>query len=277
MEYGAITSHIDVAQIVLYAFWIFFAGLLFYLRKEDRREGYPLLSEVSGRPENHGIFMPEPKTFRLADGRTVQAPNPSRADTREPAAAFIVPWPGGPLWPTGEPMGSGVGPGSYAVRSDVPDVTFEGHTRLAPMRIASGYTISDRDPDPRGMEVIGADGEKAGTVADIWVDRSECLIRYLEVELSGAGAGANGVTTAAGTAATGATGVGRRVLLPLNFARVDRRRRRVDVDAILASHFAGVPSLRSPDKVTLLEEDRIVGYYGGGTLFAKPSRAEAWI
>ncbi len=33
---GAITSYIDVAQVVLYAFWIFFAGLIFYLRREDR-------------------------------------------------------------------------------------------------------------------------------------------------------------------------------------------------------------------------------------------------
>ena len=46
---GAITSNIDVAQVVLYAFWIFFAGLVFYLRREDRREGYPLESEVGRR------------------------------------------------------------------------------------------------------------------------------------------------------------------------------------------------------------------------------------
>ena len=41
---GAI-GNLDVAQIVLYAFWLFFFGLLFYLRREDRREGYPLESE----------------------------------------------------------------------------------------------------------------------------------------------------------------------------------------------------------------------------------------
>ena len=43
---GAI-GNLDVAQIVLYAFWLFFFGLLFYLRREDRREGYPLESEAS--------------------------------------------------------------------------------------------------------------------------------------------------------------------------------------------------------------------------------------
>lgn len=38
---GAITSYIDVAQVTLYVFWIFFAGLLFYLLRENKREGYP--------------------------------------------------------------------------------------------------------------------------------------------------------------------------------------------------------------------------------------------
>ena len=38
METGAITSHIDVAQVVLYAFWAFFAGLVYYLQRESRRE-----------------------------------------------------------------------------------------------------------------------------------------------------------------------------------------------------------------------------------------------
>ena len=51
---GAITSHIDVAQVVLYAFWIFFAGLIFYLRREDRREGYPLEYEVTGQHRRSG-------------------------------------------------------------------------------------------------------------------------------------------------------------------------------------------------------------------------------
>jgi photosynthetic reaction center H subunit len=39
---GAITGYVDVAQLALYAFWAFFFGLILYLRREDRREGYPL-------------------------------------------------------------------------------------------------------------------------------------------------------------------------------------------------------------------------------------------
>ena len=45
MQAGEITGYIDVAQVTLYAFWVFFAGLIIYLRSEDKREGYPLESD----------------------------------------------------------------------------------------------------------------------------------------------------------------------------------------------------------------------------------------
>ena len=57
---------IDVAQIVLYAFWLFFAGLVYYLRREDKREGYPLVSPrgpVQGWP-----VTPGPKSFVPREG-----------------------------------------------------------------------------------------------------------------------------------------------------------------------------------------------------------------
>ena len=46
------------------------------------------------------------------------------------------------------------------------------------------------------------------------------------------------------------------------------------VKAALASQFAAAPALRKPDVVTLLEEDKICGYFGGGYLYAEPSRLE---
>ncbi|MES1162883.1 MAG: photosynthetic reaction center subunit H, partial [Rhizobacter sp.] len=64
----------------------------------------------------------------------------------------------------------------------------------------------------------------------------------------------------------------RRVLLPVNFSRIGDRQ--VKVRSILASQFAQVPGTRNPDAVTLLEEDKIMGYYGGGTLYATPDRQE---
>ena len=61
----------------------------------------------------------------------------------------------------------------------------------------------------------------------------------------------------------------------MNFAKIDRKWRTVKVEAILASQFGQVPVTKSPDQVTLLEEDRICAYYGGGTLYATPLRSES--
>ncbi len=59
------TNNIDFAQIMVYAFWIFFFGLVYYLRREDKREGYPL---ISSRGEVNGFPMtPGPKQFIARD------------------------------------------------------------------------------------------------------------------------------------------------------------------------------------------------------------------
>ena len=82
-----IMGYIDVAQVTIWLFWIFFAGLVVYLRREDRREGYPLESDTHpGKflPPSL-VFFPAPKTFHLSNGTTVQAPN-GRPDGRVLAA-----------------------------------------------------------------------------------------------------------------------------------------------------------------------------------------------
>jgi photosynthetic reaction center H subunit len=254
MQTGAITPYIDVAQLVLYAFWIFFAGLIVYLLRENKREGYPLESDRSERAPRvkvHGFpRTPEPKTYLLRDGRVVKAPRvevPSGPLRARP----IGPWPGAPLQPDGDPMHAEVGPGSYAMRPDIPDRTFDGAPRLVPLRVAASASVSGHDPDPRGRPVLGADGKVAGTVCDLWLDQAEMLFRYLEVEPAGGGP---------------------RVLLPINFARIDARR--VRVRSLLAAQFAGVPTLRDPQTITMLEEERIMAYYGAGTLYATAQRQE---
>lgn len=58
--------NVDVAQIAIWLFWLFFALLVFYLRREDKREGYPLRNErgdrLKGFPETPGNkpFMHRP-------------------------------------------------------------------------------------------------------------------------------------------------------------------------------------------------------------------------
>ncbi|MGL4398139.1 MAG: photosynthetic reaction center subunit H [Hyphomicrobium sp.] len=252
MKLGQITSYIDVAQVTLYVFWVFFAGLLFYLRREDRREGYPLFSEPSNTYKDPGfLFIPPPKVFKLPHGGTAQAPS-GKVDNRTLKAQKIGVWPGAPLEPTGDPMLAAVGPGSYAERSDTVDPTIEGQAKIVPLRVASNFSVAKEDGDPRGYAVIGGDRRQAGIVTDIWIDRSETIIRYLEADI---------------------TGVGRR-LIPMTFARVDKRRGEVKVHALFSNHFANVPATANPDQVTLLEEDKICAYFGAGTLYAHPSRTE---
>ncbi len=253
MGFGAITRYIDIPQVVLYLFWIFFAGLLWYLRREDKREGYPLESDRSRSIRIEGFpRMPSPKVFRLRDGATYTAP-PGNPETREIRAAAAQPWNGSPQLPTGNPMTDAVGPASYAEREDRPDLTLDGEPMIVPMRLAPGFTVAAEDPDPRGMVVMGADALPAGKVSDIWVDRAEPQIRYLEVQLDPAIAA-------------------RTVLLPIGYLKFNKSRRIVQVASILASQFAGVPGTAQPDLVTLQEEDRIMGYYAGGHLYAEPSR-----
>jgi photosynthetic reaction center H subunit len=255
MQEGA---YLDVAQVTLYVFWIFFACLIFYLRREDKREGYPLDSTSSGGGVVHGFpRMPDPKRYLLRDGHIATLPN-HKNDRRDVAVAPIAVWPGAPMEPTGNPMLDGVGPGSWAGREDVPELNIDNVPCIVPLRLAEGTYLEPRDPDPRGMKVIGADNEIGGVCTDVWVDRAEALIRYIEVE----------VTTAGGA---------KRVLLPMPFALVNHKRGRVTVDAILGSQFADVPATKSLDQVTKLEEDKIVGYYGAGTLYATPSRQEPFL
>lgn len=164
------------------------------------------------------------------------------------------PVPGSPLVPTGDPMIDGVGPAAWAEdRADRCDLTLHGEPRIRPMRVVAGVTVHPKSPDPRGMRVVGTDGVVAGTVVDIWVDLAEPYVRYLTVLL--------------------ADGSGE-VLLPMGYARVVRATGTVHVKAIRAAQFARVPRPKAADRITLLEEDKVVAYYAGGYMYAEPSRQE---
>ncbi len=251
MGKGAITQYVDVAQLVLYAFWIFFAGLIYYLVRENHREGYPLDTDrgvIEGWPPT-----PSAKTYRMADGREVQVPR-NEGPQPLPSAEQLYPSPASPLQPVGNPLTAGVGPGSWTPRPDHADLDHHGHPKIVPLSMADGYGVSSNDPDPRGMDLLDAHGDKAGSVRDLWIDRGEMFFRYLEAEVP---------VAAGGT---------RRVLVPMPFASVSRSG--VQVHALLAGQFEGVPGTRALDRITLLEEERIAAYYGAGTLYADPDRAE---
>ncbi|MEI6319633.1 MAG: photosynthetic reaction center subunit H [Pseudomonadota bacterium] len=251
MGTGAITQYVDVAQLVLYMFWAFFFGLIYYLIREGHREGYPMETDGHARGTITGWPVPEPKTFLMADGSTVVVPDPNKKEptiSAEPNHSWI----GAPLVPTGNPLLAGVGPGAYAQRADVPEPDEHGKPKIVPLRTAEGFGIARQDHDPRGMPVIGADGIAGGVVKDLWVDRMEMAFRFLEIEVPGAA---------------------RNVLIPMLFVRIGRDS--VKVEAVLGAQIAQAPVTRHPDLITMLEDEKISAFYGAGTLYATPDRAEA--
>jgi photosynthetic reaction center H subunit len=157
---------------------------------------------------------------------------------------------GEPLDVVGDLLTSGLGPAGYAQRADRPDVDMHNRPRIVPNRIEPHITVEKSDIDPRGLPVAGLDEVIAGTVKDIWVDRAEHCIRYLEVSLTGGGT----------------------AILPMAMSQVSRRA--VKVDAITGAQFASVPQLKNPDQITLLEEEKITAYFGAGYLWATPQRSE---
>lgn len=267
---GAITEYMNVAQMTLYAFWLFLAGLIFYLRREDKREGYPLQAEANesaggrGAEPKYGWPMPpEPKVFKLSDGREIEVPRREKVDY-ELRAQPTQPWDGAPLEPTGDPMRDGLGPAAWTLRDDDPELTYQGNQKIVPLRAAPELSVGDEevsrqwpelDPDPRGWSVVGCDGQQAGRVYDVWADRGEMRVMYLEVDL--------------------VVGSGR-VLLPINFCRITYDGL-VKVNAITAQQFANVPRLREADRISPQEEDQVCAYYGGGTLYAVPGRTEPFL
>lgn len=165
---------------------------------------------------------------------------------------------GSPIIPTGDPMIDGVGPAAWATdRRDEPDLTYHGRLKIVPMRLDPTFSIAKGDPDPRGLPVVAADKEIAGTVVDLWVNRSEPQVSYYEVQLANSE---------------------RRVLLPTGYVQWPNfglwGNDKLLVKSITAAQFANVPATKSDDRITLLEEDRIGAYFAGGHLYAMPGRGE---
>ncbi len=246
---------IDLVEVLFTLFWVFFIGLVYYLQREMKREGYPLVSDRSEHITVQGFpAIPSPKEFHLDDGRVVLAPREEAPDTDfrgEPAASH----PGAPIVPTGDPLTARVGPGAWAKRSEVVEKTLEGTPRIIPMRANSALHVDEKDIDPRGMPVVAADGVEVGTVEDLWIDLAEPQIYFLEVargEMQG------------------------KVMVPFGFADIDKANGRIKVNAIYSEQFANVPGIASPEQITPLEEDKIMAYFGGGLLLADDQRAEPY-
>ena len=245
-------GNFDLASLAIWSFWLFFAGLIIYIQRENLREGFPLV-EGDGTPNTAlGLPLPEDKTFILPHGKgTLSVPSgqhPDRADlplTMNPQGA------GFPFLPTGDPMADGVGPASWCPRADEPELDAAGGPKITPMAAKDIFYVS-AGRDPRGLPVLSRDDLVVGHVADMWIDEGEAIVRYLEIELEGEFGG------------------GRR-MVPHNMARIERRW--VKVNSLAAHHFAGIPGIAGGGQITKLEEEKVMSWFAGGTLYSQPARA----
>ena len=247
-------GNFDLASAAIWLFWLFFAGLVYYLQTENMREGYPLKTDDGELSPNQGPFpVPKDKTFNLPHGRgELTVPSGQRGDRDDLALERTGFAAGSPYEPTGNPMIDGVGPASWAPRNDYPELDAHGHVKIKPLSMLEDFKVS-AGIDPRGKAVVAGDGEVIGRVIDMWVDVPEQYVRYLTVDLNPEGSG-------------------QIRLIPANFARI--KRDRVSVRSIYGAHFADVPVTKSDAEITLLEEEKIMAYYGGGTLYADPKRTD---
>jgi len=90
------SNYIDFATICIYLFWFFFAGLIIYLRREDKREGYPLESDRRGVTVQGFPAMPEPREPRAPHPALVGVEPVARAEPTAGAATMSDTEIGGP-------------------------------------------------------------------------------------------------------------------------------------------------------------------------------------
>jgi sporulation protein YlmC with PRC-barrel domain len=142
--------------------------------------------------------------------------------------------------------------------------TMEG-SGIVPLRDMRDFQVASGDPDVRGWDVIANDGRSLGKVHELLVDTGAQRVRYLDVELERAfssGPGDQplgqqgmpaGTVTGPGVVQTDprvtgeldkAVDRGRRILVPIGFARLDESHDRVYLDNLDSHDVAILPEYR---------------------------------
>ncbi|PZX16545.1 photosynthetic reaction center H subunit [Palleronia aestuarii] len=243
-------GNFDLASLAIWLFWGFFALLIYYLQTENMREGYPLETEDGQPAPNQGPFpVPGPKTFDMPFERgkvTVPSVENEEAHFRaELSMARTAVGEGFPHKPTGDPLVDGIGPASWTPRRDLPELNGLGHPKIRPMAGRDEFVVS-AGRDPRGLPVVARDDKVVGTVTDLWIDAAENMVRYIEFEIA--------------TEFGGGTR-----LAPITLVKI--KPRWVDVYSLDSPRITQIPTTAGSDTITLLEEEKIMSFYGGGLLY----------
>ena len=251
----------DGAMVCVVLFVLFFVVLVLYLRIQDKREGYPAIGvddDGNLQPERNWLPMPWKKRFRRPHDRPpVETPKrgPLRPEPETHSARAVG---GKPIVPARDGLIEGLGPAAWQEREALPRPGADGKPKLVRLSEHPDYFVAPGDPDPRGWAVLGTDGERAGTIVDLWFDRTEFNLRYFEVELEPGGR----------------TGERRAFTLPLFFTDLNRRKEVVRVPHFSAARLADAPARGEPDKITRLDEDRVNAFFAGGPFYGETPLGE---
>ncbi len=241
------TQYIDLPQIAFWLFFLAFVAICYFLRKNDKREGYPLrASPFTGELIAGAPLAADPVTYVLNEGGTTSTPH----DYPAPPASVLplYRFDGTPFRPAADLLHTPLGPGAWVMRKDEPMLNEVGELLLQPLRACEGWAIGKGESNPRGMAVFDVRWRPVGIVADVWIDRGIRIIRYLEVQLSEPLGG-------------------KRVLVPIYHTLIDERAREIRVTALSDHEFDGVPMGASPDRITAREEDRLNAYFAAGRFY----------
>ena len=294
--FGQISNQLDIPTLAFWVFALFFVGLVFWLQRESKREGYPLKASPFTTELLDG-FPPPPAgelTYILNEGGTTDAPHfyeqpPTHS---RPMHQFD----GTPFRPLGNPLLAAIGPGSWVMKKDVPALTERGDRLLEPLRAMHEWSIERQDADPRGMAVFDWRWNEVGRVVDVWIDRGIKIIRMLEVELRDdlragyvpGSAPRNATDGVLGGAPEGVPGdvpgsvaghvqgsmpgnvqgsMPGNVLVPIYHTEIREKSRRVRVTSLWAHQFADVPMPATLGEITGQEEERLNAYYSAGFFY----------
>lgn len=83
-------NYIDLPTILIWTFWLAFAALIIYLRREDKREGYPLDSDRQGVTVQGFPAMPAARDVRVKHPALVKNPDAGKPDIAAATAAAHV-------------------------------------------------------------------------------------------------------------------------------------------------------------------------------------------